>query len=59
MYRIVNSICLFQCGDGQHLFPEPSIMTNMGNGHHCDITSRGRKRVERERVQTGCIGAAN
>jgi hypothetical protein len=48
IYRIdiVNSIYLYHFGDGQHLFPEPSIDRH---GHCCDIISRGRKRVERER----------
>jgi hypothetical protein len=37
---------LCKSGGGQHLFPEPSVVRF---GQYCDITSRGMKRVERER----------
>jgi hypothetical protein len=36
------------CGDSQHLFLEPSIDKHGHYCHYCDITIRGRKRVERE-----------
>jgi hypothetical protein len=61
---IVNSIYLCQCEDGQHVFPEPyidlspsylfciytvSMIFTDRHERYCDIASRGRKRVERDR----------
>jgi hypothetical protein len=43
---VQHLLYLWKCEGGHDLFQHPSFGRN---GHYSDITSRGRKRVERER----------